>query len=251
MSASSENLLTAVKLGLDETATIKLVGDGVTVNTHCMYPSNGLVRVVVRGGADTLVASDEGGAVGEALSAGIAVRDYARTLSALVKDNGLKLSEGVIHTPRMPIAAAPLAIMLVANASQEVARWLYDHTKIKRTRDFRVMLSEFLMKRFDAWVEPTAYLVGHTTKRHKFANVISFPDRRRLIIDPVVHDSSSISTRVLAHLDIHALNDPLLVQRIVYDDEEPWVAADLNMLGMGATPIPFSKSMEVIERLAA
>jgi hypothetical protein len=86
---------------------------------------------------------------------------------------------------------------------------------------------------------------------HKFANVISFLDRRRLIIDPVVRDPSSISMRVLAHLDIHALNDPLLVQRIVYDDDESWVAADLNMLGMAATPVPFSKSMEVIERLAS
>jgi hypothetical protein len=57
--------------GLDEMAVVKRVGYGVRVTTHCMYPSNGLVQVMVRGGVSTVVVSDEGGAMEEALAAGI------------------------------------------------------------------------------------------------------------------------------------------------------------------------------------
>jgi hypothetical protein len=39
------------------------VDDALRVTTHCMYPSNGLVQVTVRGGANTIVASDEGGVI--------------------------------------------------------------------------------------------------------------------------------------------------------------------------------------------
>jgi hypothetical protein len=74
---------------------------------------------------------------------------------------------------------------------------------------------------------------------------------RRLIVDPAVHDISSINARVVANLDVRAVNDPLLEQRIIYDDEEHWTPADLNLLQVGATVVPFSRSSEVIRRLAA
>jgi len=251
MSANTAHLLSLIKRGLDKAAAITAADDGVLVTTHCMYPSNGLVQVTMRGGGNTVVASDEGGALGEALSAGVPVRDFDRGLTSLVKDQGLKIKDGIIYSPPMPIEAAPLAVLLVANASQEVARWLYDHTKIKRTRDFRAMLSAFLESKFESRVDHNAILVGHTTKAHKFANVIALSNERRLIIDPVINDPSSINSRVLANLDIRTLGNPLFIQRIVYDDEDDWSAADLNLLSVGATPVPFSQSSEVIERLAA
>ncbi|MDO8874518.1 MAG: hypothetical protein Q8M24_14700 [Pseudolabrys sp.] len=251
MSTQAEHLLGLVKRGLDEAATLSVTGDDLTVTTHCMYPSNGLVKVTLRGGDNTIVASDEGGALGEALSAGVAVRDYDRTLAALVKDQGLRIKDGVIFSPRMPIEAASLAVLLVANASQEIARYLYDHTKIKRTRDFRALLAAFLEKTFESRVAHNAILVGHTTKPYRFANVISLSDNRRLVIDPVINDASSINARVLANLDIKSLENPAIIQRIIYDDEDDWAPADLNLLSVGATPVPFSEASKVIERLAA
>jgi hypothetical protein len=236
---------------LEEIASAVNVIDGVCVTTHCMYPSNGLVRVMVRGAVETVVVSDDGGALGEALSAGIPIKDYNRTLSYLIKDQGLSLKDGVISTSRIPIVAAPIAILHVANASQEVARWLYDHMKIKRTRDFRTALADFLKKTFDDRVAHNAIIVGHSNKPHKFANVVSFASGKRLIVDPVAHEASSINARVVANLDVKANNDPMLDQRIVYDDEEDWTAADLNLLQVGAPAIAFSRSAEVIERLAA
>ena len=245
------DLAMMIERDLHEIAAVVNVIDGVCVTTHCMYPSNGLVQVTVRGGVGTVVVSDDGGALGEALSAGIPIKDYNRTLSYLIKDQGLSITDSVIHTARIPISAAPIAILHVANASQEVARWLYDHMKIKRTRDFQIALADFLKKTFDDRVSHNAVIVGHSNKPHRFANVVSFPNGKRLIVDPVAHEASSINARVVANLDVKANNDPMLDQRIVYDDEEEWTAADLNLLQVGANAIPFSRSEEVIERLAA
>jgi hypothetical protein len=123
--------------------------------------------------------------------------------------------------------------------------------KIKRTRDFRIALADFLKKTFEDRVSHNAIIVGHSNKPHRFANVVSFSNGKRLIVDPVAHEASSINARVVANLDVKANNDPMLEQRIVYDDEEDWTAADLNLLQVGASAIPFSRSEEVIERLAA
>lgn len=240
-----------ISRGLNDIASITRTADGVSVTTHCMYPSNGLVQVTVRGGVETVVVSDEGGAVGEALSAGIPPKVYTPTLGPLIKDQGLSISGGIIFTPRIPIGAACFGILHVANASQEIARRLYEHVKIKRTRDFKAMLAEFLKVTFDDKVSHNAIIVGNSNKPHKFENVVSLQNGRRLIIDPAVRDPSSINARIVANLDVRAINDHLLEQRIVYDDEEDWTPADLNLLQVGATVIPFSRSSEVIKRLAA
>ena len=250
MSFDDDNFMESVSRRLYDMAAIKRIDDGLRVTTHCMYPSNGLVQVTLRSGVETVVASDEGGALGEALSAGIPVSDVSRQLTHVVKDQGLLMQRGVIYTPRMPIEAAPLAVLLVANASQEAARWLYDNTKIKRSRDFKALLAAFLKKAFEERVAP-ATIIGHSHKPHKFANVISFANGRRLIVDPVVHDANSINGRLVANLDVKEVHDPMIDQRIVYDDEEVWSAADLNLLQVGATAIPFSQSSEVIARIAA
>ena len=245
------DLANLIGLSLDSIASITRTADGVRVTTHCMYPSNGLVQVTVRGGGEAVVASDEGGAVGEALGAGIPFKNYNLMLARLIMDQGLSIREGVIFTPRIPIEAVSIAILHVANASQESARWLYEHIKIKRTRDFKAMLAEFLKLTFADRVSHNAIIVGHSNKPHKFANIVSLSNGRRLIVDPAIHEFSSINARVVANLDVRAVNDPLLEQRIIYDDEEDWTPADLNLLQVGATVVPFSRSSEVFARLAA
>jgi hypothetical protein len=236
---------------LDSIGSVMRTADGVHVTTHCMYPSNGLVQVTVRGGAETVVVSDEGGGVGEALSAGVPFKDYNRTLSHLIGEQGLTIRNGIIFTPQIPIDAVALGILHVANASQEIARWFYEHLKIKRTRDFKTLLADFLKLTFDDRVSHNTTIVGHSNKPHKFENVVLLPSGRRLIVDSAVHEHSSINARVVANLDVKAVNNPMLEQRIVYDDDEAWTAADLNLLQVGATVVPFSRSSEVIRRIAA
>jgi hypothetical protein len=243
------SLLTRVESALRETNSIAANDDGVRVTTQCMYPSNGLVRVTIRGGLETIVASDEGEALGEALAAGIEIADPDRLLRGFVKQQGLMLSKGIIHTPKVPIEAASVAILHVANAAKDAANWLYEHNRIKRTRDFRKLLSAFLADTFSDQVAETR-IVGASNKPHKFANVISFANGRKFIVDAVANDASSINSRVVANLDIKSVNDPKIEQRIVYDDAEPWSSADLNLLQVGATIVPFSRATDVIRRIA-
>jgi hypothetical protein len=249
--SSHLDLADLIGRSLDSIASITRTADGVRVTTHCMYPSNGLVQVTVRGGVETVVASDEGGAVGEALGAGIPFRGYSGMLARLITDQGLSISDGVIFTPRIPIEAVSIAILHVANASQEGARWLFEHMKIKRTRDFKDMVEKFLKLTFDDRVSHNVIIVGNSNKPHKFANIVLLPNGKRLIVDPAIHEFSSINARVVANLDVRAVNDPLLEQRIIYDDQEDWTPADLNLLQVGATVVPFSRSSEVFARLAA
>src|ERR1700743_16119 len=236
---------------LNQLSTIELLQDGVRVTTQCLYPSNGLISVVVRGGNETVIVSDEGGALSEAASAGIQIPFSDQLLVSQIRAQGLKVSKGRIVSPRVPIEASAMAVLLVANASKEIAQWCYDHSKLKRSRDFRKILADFLNARFDDRVSHNAIIAGASNKPHKFANVVNLGDGRRLIVDPVANDPSSINARVVANLDVKAANDRTIEQRIIFDDEDDWSPADLNLLNVGAIAVPFSRSTEVIDRIAA
>lgn len=228
---------------------ISATDDGVRVTTHCLFPSNGLIRVTLRGGAETVVASDDGETLGEAFAAGIEIEDPSRLIRGLVKQRGLLLNSGVIHTPRMALDAAPVAVVQVANAARDIATWLYEHGGVKRRHDFRMLLASFLADTFREQVAED-HVIGASHKPHKFSNVISFANGRKLIVDAVSNDVSSINARVVANMDVRAMKDIRIAQRIVYDDMAKWSSADLNLLQVGATIVPFSKSMDVIKRLA-
>ena len=108
------------------------------------------------------------------------------------------------------IDAVSAAIIHVANASQDIARWLYEHMKIKRTRDFKAVLAEFLKLTFDDRVSHNAIIVGHSNKPHKFANVVLLPNGRRLIVDPAAHEASAINARVVSKTRIERFQDQVI-----------------------------------------
>ena len=239
-------VLTAVR----EIVRVVDTDDGVSVTTHCLYPSNGFVQVSVRGGPSEFIVSDEGGAFADIESAGVEIDKPDALVKHLLSRAGMTITRGVIRSPKVSTDVLPVAIALTANASREVAEWLYAHCRIKRERNFRKIVRDFLRKAYDDRVVDDT-IVGESNKPHKFENVIRSPDGRRLIADPVIHDPSSINARVIANLDVRMAKYEGLEQRIVYDDHQDWSAADLNLLDVGATPVPFSKFPEVIARLAA
>jgi hypothetical protein len=252
--ASGEHAPTGWQFRIEESLRslfpIEEMPDGLRVTTACMYPSNGLVRVALRGGLESLVASDDGEALGEAAAAGIEIFEPDRLLGNFVRQRGLSLRNGVILTEAIPTSAVAVAVAHVANTAKEAASWLYDHGSVKRRRDFRELLASFLTDTFREQVAE-ARLFGASNKPHKFANVISFPNGRKLIVDAVANDPSSINARVVANLDVRANKNNLgIEQRIVYDDEEHWSAPNLSLLQVGATIVPFSKARDVIKRVA-
>ena len=239
-----------IERAMRDFVSVETIDNGFRVTTHCMYPSNGLVRVVLRGGHETIMATDDGEAVGEALAAGLVLENPDNMLRYLFRNQGLSISSGIIYSPRMPLIDAPVAVVQVANAAKEAAHWLYQHVRVKRNLDFTKLLAEYLEATFVERLSHKRKIIGKSNKPHKFDNVVSFPSGDILIVDPVKNKSSSINARVVANLDVRSLDDPKIHQRIVYDDEDDWSAANLNLLQVGATVVPFSRARDVIQRIA-
>lgn len=225
------------------------IEDGFRITTSCMYPSSGLVRVYVRGGKDTAVVSDDGEALGEATAAGIHLEKPDSFLRNFVQTRGLNMKGGVLIAPVVDIKAAHIAVLHVANVAGDVAQWVYERGGMKRRQDFRVMLAQFLENSFGDNLAQ-ARIFGASNKHHKFSNVISFANGRKLIVDAVANEPSSINARVVANLDVKSAHNPNVVQRIVFDDAERWSSSDLSLLQIGATLVPFSRAQDVIRRVA-
>jgi hypothetical protein len=236
---------------LSEVTILTATVDGVRVSTQCLYPSNGCVTVAVRGGDDQFVVTDDGGALSEISSAGLAQRPTDRQVRALVQQQGLKVQNGAIYSPPVTLDAVAMAILLVANAAKEVADWGLDHLRFSVPRNFRSDLTELLQRHFHDNMKDDQPVVGASNKPHKFGHVIYLQNEKRLLVDPVVNDSSSINARVVANLDVKMKRDPLIEQMIIYDDRLQWRASDLKLLQVGAPIVPFSSANREVQRLAA
>jgi len=244
------NKVQAIQKALSDMFVVSERNDGVEVTTQCVYPSNAFARVIVHGGVDTFVVSDEGGALREIESAGGIVVKPDKVLSPIVQRFGLQIANGTISAPPCGFANLGLAIALVANASKSSAEWLFEHTKIRPTENFKFEIAKLLRRDFHQSVRSDT-LVGHSNKPHKFDNIIFLSGSRRLVIDPVVNDRSSINARVVANMDLRAAEYEGLEQRIVFDDRQDWKIEDLNLLQVGAPVIKYSRAEEVIKRLAS
>lgn len=242
------NIVEAVKDALNTVSFIQETGGGVRVATHCMYPSNGLVSVFVRGGENTFVVSDEGGAIRELTSSGVDLQHSSKSIYHLAASYGVIYRNGVISSPMTTLNELPAAIIMVANSSKEVAAHLFNHTTIRRKRNFKELVHQFLSARFNGERVKAMEFVGESNKPHKFENVVVLDGERRLIVDPVVRDAASINARVVANFDIRSKNLPGIEQRIIYDDEDAWAPSDINLLTFGAKVIPFSKADSALQQ---
>ena len=184
------------------------------VATHCMYPSNSLVRVTVEGGEESFIVREEGGALDEAAQFGIDARIAALHLKHIVELQGLKISNGVIYSPLVPVEQVPATVMLVANCSKEAAHRLVDHHRPRRPQNFLELLARLLDELYYGRVEHDVPVTGASNKVHKFRHVIRIGEERRLIVDPVINESSAINARVLANLDVSQREEGKVIQRV-------------------------------------
>jgi hypothetical protein len=239
-----------IKEALCRAMLVSATEDGVRVNTHCLYPSNATVSVVVRGGGREFVVSDEGGALSAASASALIDHPSDKQIRPRLKAYGLRVERGAIYSPPVGPEELPAAILLVANAAKEVADWSLDHLRFREKRDFKAELSSLLRRHFHDNLKP-APILGSSNKPYKFENVVYLPGERRLIVDPVINDPSSINARVVANLDVRMARDPNVAQLIVYDDAADWASSDLKVLEVGAPTVPFSRAEAEISRLAA
>lgn len=225
-------------------------GDGfVRVVTPCMYPSNGFVQVFVRGGENTFVVSDEGGAIQQIRSAGAELKSFDRMVKPILDQFGMNIVNGVIRAPECDASRVAYSIAMVSNASKAAADWLFSRIKVKPHDNFKEVVKNYLNVAFaDVRHE---IIVGSSNKPHKFDNIIHLSDGRRIIVDSVVPDANSVNARFAANMDVRSAGLRNVEQRIVYDDNDDWSVADLNLLQIGAPLIRFSKAPEAFKRLVA
>lgn len=244
------DLTTTVSNAMQQISRLHESADGIYVTTHCMYPTNAFVTVVIRGGKDTFMVSDEGRAFHEIHSSGTSSHTSDAQVRNLVKAQGLLVEHGAIRSPFVKKESLPVAIALVANVSKEVADWFYTHHKIKRARDFKQLVKEFLQETFPKKVNHGTQIIGNSNKKHRFENVVMLPNGGRLIVDPALHEHASWSSRIVANLDVKQAQHDGLEQRIVYDDEDDWSPEELNLLAVGAPAVAFGRSRAAIARYA-
>ena len=225
--------------------------DGVRVSTHVLYPSNAAVSVVVRGGKDAFLVSDEGGAVSNLGSSGNLAILSDRMIGTQIRAKGLRVHDGSIMSPMVSLDDVPSAIMIVANASRTIADWGLARFPFVTPRNFREDLLALLGRHFHDNLKNDAGVIGKSNKLHKFGHVIYLQSSHRLLIDPVVNDASSINARLVANLDVRMNEDPQTSQLIVFDDRSKWNSSDLKLLELGAPTLAFSHAEPKISRFAA
>ena len=226
------------------------VGERIAVPTQCLYPSNASVTVYLTGGPQGARVSDEGGAIDELSAHGRSPGNPDRYLRRFCNRAALMSERGKIYSPVVPLSGLAAAITLVANTSAAAAHWGIEHLKFPRRRDLRKELYEVLRLRFpEDRIEGGRRLTGKSTRQYRFDQVVRLNGERLLVIDSVLPDANSINSHTVAHLDIRQNDDPNVLQRLVYDDEEHWNAADLNLLQMAATLVPFSNVGSSLDRL--
>jgi hypothetical protein len=235
---------------LSRAVVAKVGSDHLRLSTHCLYPSNATVSVVIKGGLDEFIVSDDGGAIDEIASSGVRDRITDRQIRGMVKRQGLKVENGAIYSPVVSLSALPAAILLVANASKELADWGTSHLRVVVTRDFKLAVSDLLQRHFHDALK-TQKIVGHSNKPHTFSNVIFLSGDRRLLVDPVINDPSSINARLASNIDVKMANDPKIDQIIVFDDQQEWSSSDLRLLQVAAPTVPFSLAEREVMRRAA
>lgn len=231
---------------------LRSIDRGVRVSTHCLYPSNSTVSVVIsQRGTNSFRVDDDAQALDEVAQAVMTKQALPKLMRGIVRHRGCELTErGEILSPSVTSCELRAAVILVANASQAAAEHLLGSIRAPR-KDMRRVIEELLDRKFkDAW-KRDGRIAGASNKEHGFDYVVQMSGGRQLALDFVVPDPSSVNSAVVAHMDVGQKKFAHLEQRIVYDDSQSWRAEDIQLLKAGARPVPISSLAQSLERLAA
>ncbi|MFD1712834.1 hypothetical protein FVQ98_19510 [Ottowia sp. GY511] len=231
------NLLHTIEQSLLETFKCHAIENGVLVNTHCLYPSNAVVKVIVYGCSSEFYVTDAGGWRKELEDAGAYDKLRDRHVQTAASKQGLHLDQaGAIRSPSINAKDIPAAIAVVANISKEISHTIYSSWKFPRKK-FKERVREVIKQQFSESDVSEKKISGASNKVHTFENVISLHSGLQIIIDPVIRDAASINSRIVANMDVHSKSYDHVRQAIIYDDEERWSSDELNLLGLPSVPV--------------
>lgn len=240
----------AVKAALDGWPQPRFEAGTVVVPTHCLYPSNGVVNVYVDGRETDFLVHDRGAAI-EQLHAAIGMEAIPNSfIYGPARRRGVQVAkDGTLFTKGVPIQALAGTIAAVANASREVAAHLLDYYRVPPRRPLSDEVEVILDTRFPKRWRREEVVAGQSTKTHRFDYAVPLGERR-LLIDLVKPDASSVNAAVVSHLDVAQADPITFVHRVIYDDRERWPSASLALLRVGAVPVALSAANDVLGHLA-
>lgn len=246
------NTMDTVRAALLAWPQCRLDGGTVVVPTQCLYPSNGVVNVYVDGRESEFVVHDNGEAFDQLHAVGGYEAAPYPLIAGIVRRRGLSVSDAKsIFVKDIKPDALAAAIALVANASKEAAEHLIARMRPGARRPLTDEVEAILNLRFPArWRREELYL-GASTKPHRFDYVINLDDHRKILMDIVKPEASSINATVVAHLDVANAHPKGLLHRAVFDDQDKWSAENLSLLRVATTPVPLSAANDALMRLAA
>ena len=222
----------------------------VFIETQCLYPSNGFVKVAIEGGTATCRVHDCRGALDEYMAIGSVTPPNLGAARHIARRQGLVVdAAGRVVAPLIGMDRIVSAIILTANVSKEIAQYFVERFRPEFHRDLRSALEELLERRFPHEMRRQETVIGQSNKQHKFDFAIRLPHERRLLLDAVTPEASSINAAVVAHLDVAAANLPGVHQRLVYDEDTKWKSSDLALLTVGAKVISFQRLPTVLEQM--
>jgi hypothetical protein len=241
-----------IRDALAEFAICEETSEGIWVPTQCLYPSNAAVSVLITGGPNGCIVSDEGRAIQEIKMHGIEMPERAEIyLRPFYRPQGLRVIESKVCSPVVPADGLPAAIALVANASSLAAFWAVKTIRPHRRRDLREELRSLFGARYSRErIREEVHLPGESGRLYKFEFRVELGSRS-LIVDGVFPDASAINTRTIAHLDLARTNNAALVQRMVYDERENWRAEDMRLLRLAAELVPLTQFGRNLDSISA
>ncbi|MFO1237250.1 MAG: hypothetical protein U1F24_09595 [Alphaproteobacteria bacterium] len=230
-----------VRTQLREGFPITEMGDSVAVSTPVLYPSNSNVTVHISGGAAHCVVSDGGGATRHALSHGATIPDASAWLRGLLKNSQMRASAGMIVSPQIEFRELPWAIALVARASAEaVVNAIENHMK-RLVRDLSGETYDVLAKAFGpSNVAHEVAFAGASNRRYHFDYGVAIGRKSQLLLDVVSPNANSVNAKAIAHIDVSHLTKNAPKRAIVYDPDQDWDAADINLLNEAGLLLPIA-----------
>lgn len=229
---------------------VPVSGDRIAVRTPVLYPSNMLVTVFVRGGSNEYLVSDGRGALQQADAEHSP--HAGKIIGRVAKSFGLMVTEhGEIYSSMVAQDQLAATISLVANSARQSAIELARSIHPPVRRDLKQELKPLLTALFpSSVVHYEGRIAGKSNKSYAFDFVVDLGEERRLLLDAVTPEASSINAAAIAHLDVGQTKNKKFRQAIVYDDTLEWRAADLGVLQLGATPIPIAQAERMLARVA-
>lgn len=227
--------------------------DGRTaIATHCLYPSNQTVTVYISAGKNEIMVSDGGGSVDVMTLHGCSIPNMDKFLDRFCRPKGLKVKNGEIYSPLLPIEAFQAAVVMVANASAAAADYGVKQKKTasyRGDRNIREKIRQMLEDRWKNQVETHKNLIGKSNRKYSLDHVVSLRSDMMLVVDFVTQNPAAINSKVVAHWDLGLSGNGNFLRNIVYDNDQEWESANLNVLQTVATLTPFSNFDSCLSRI--